>query len=327
MRLHIEPPPVYFMHILKSGGTTLGGWLRANYSRRGYIDLGVPRLGSLTGAALRNFTCYHDWHYGRGLFGLIGRPDLPVVTLLRTPVERTVSEFYERQRAFAAQQPAAFREEYRQLIAPIIGQPLAACIDHEFVTRYLTNVQTTCLGNEIDCAPFLKGGSQTTAPQPLLRPFNLTDLIGQHDHAQRLSNAHAWLDEMAVVGLTERFAESLLLIADLLGIPVPADLPRANANPQRTGPAMRYRDQLAPETIARLEELNRYDLELYAHAAEVFEQQWARYLARPRRTYSLAAYQRVSVNRAKGWLRRTWPGLAEGVRHVRAAWRSQRSRT
>ncbi|WP_254150828.1 sulfotransferase family 2 domain-containing protein [Candidatus Chloroploca mongolica] len=317
------------MHVPKTGGTAFGKWLHVNYSRHSYIDLGVPKLGHLTQETLHSFTCYHDWHHGRGMFNLVGRSDLPVITLLRTPVERAVSEFYERQRAFA-HNPATYHEEYHQQIAPVIAQPLTACIDQEFVRHYLTNVQTTCLGKQIDYAPFLKGGAQAAAGNSMLRPYHLTDQIGQSDHARRLSNARAWLNEMPVVGLTERYAESLLLIADLLGIPVPTEPPRANVNPQRTDPAMRYRDQLAPDVVARLEELNRYDLELHAHATELFEQQWARYRAKPQRTYSIAPRLRIPLRRTesrlKSWLRRTWPGLVEEVRRRRTAYRSQQRR-
>ncbi|NCC31514.1 MAG: hypothetical protein EOM24_05735 [Chloroflexia bacterium] len=92
---------------------------------------------------------------------------------------------------------------------------------------------------------------------------------------------------------------------------------------------MRYRDQLAPDVVARLEELNGYDLELYAYATELFEQQWARYQAKPRRTYSIAPRVRLPLRRVeaglKGWLRRSWPGLVEEVRRRRTASRSQRS--
>jgi hypothetical protein len=109
---------------------------------------------------------------------------------------------------------------------------------------------------------------------------------------------------MAVVGLTERYAESMRLIADRFGLLIPTDLPRANLNPQRTSPAMRYQDQLGPDVVARLEELNRYDLELYAHARELFEQQWARYQAQPRRTYSIAAQMRSRLQPVKAAVKR-----------------------
>jgi hypothetical protein len=56
--------------------------------------------------------------------------------------------------------------------------------------------------------------------------------------------------------------------------------------------------------------------------ASLFEQQWARYQAQPRRTYSIAPRVRMPLRRVeaglKSWLRRTWPGLVEHVRQVRA---------
>lgn len=76
-----------------------------------------------------------------------------------------------------------------------------------------------------------------------------------------------------------------------------------------------------------LEELNRYDMELYAHATELFEQQWARYQGRPRHVYSIAPRLRIPLRQTasglKGWLRHTWPGLTEGVENWRTTYRSQ----
>jgi len=328
MRLLFEPPPVYFMHLPKTGGSSLGRWLRAGYGSR-YFDLDLPILPRFTVSELKVFRCYHSWHHGRSMFDLIGRADLPAITILRDPVERAVSVFHNRQRMML-NNLQQFTEDYQRQMRPILHREIQDCLDHDIVTQILNNGQTRLLGDRADYAVFLKHGAQAQPDRPFLRPYNIPRLIDPNDHAQLFANARAWLDEMAVVGLTERYAESLLMIGDLLGIPVPADLPRANANPQRTGPAMRYSDQLSPYVIARLRELNRYDLELYAHAEELFEQHWARYQAKPRRTYSIAPRLRISLHwaesRLKGWLLRTWPGLAEGVRDVRAAWKQEAGR-
>jgi hypothetical protein len=324
----IEPPPVYFMHIPKTGGTSLGKWLRICYGQRRYTDLDVLPLGRLSTETLKSFSCYHDWHYGRGMYELIGRPDLPSVTLLRDPVERTVSEFYERLRA-AKRHPAHYRKEYLDIVNAAADKTFDLCLDHEFVRRYLTNVQTTCLGRRQDFAPYLQGGSLQPIDESIfLRPFKWFNDIDQTP-ARLLTNSHAWLDAMAAVGLTERYDDSVLLIADLLGLPLPVHLTPSNINPQRRNSSMRYRDQMPPAVIAYLEEINRFDLELYAHARELFKQQWARYQARPRRTYSMAPRLRLPVNEAgsgmKNWLRHHCPGMWVKMQKVRAQHRAART--
>jgi len=281
------------MHVPKTGGVALGQWLRCAYGR-GYFDLDLPQIAELSDHRARSFRCYHAWHHGRSMFEWLGRSDLVVFTMLRDPIERVVSAFKFRQRRLV-EAPTNFKQEYLALMRPIQSSRIEECLDHELITDILSNGQVRLLGIREDYATFLTDLRQNRQDDALLRPYAVASLIDCDNLPLLYTNARRWLDEMAVVGLTERYAESLLMIGDLLGIPVPTDQPRANVNPERTDATLRYRDQLAPDVVARLEELNRYDLELYTHATELFEQQWARYRARPRRTYCIATHVRHNL--------------------------------
>jgi hypothetical protein len=302
MQLYFEPPPLYFMHVPKTGGVALGNWLRRTYGR-GYFDLDLPQIAQLTDRSIRDFRCYHAWHHGRSMFDWLGRADLVVITMLRDPVERVVSGFKHHQR-IVAEAPTRFKQERLAMLRPIQNSRLEACLEDELITRMLNNGQVRLLGIRKDYAAFLSTVRQNRQGDALLRPYAVPLTVDRDNLPLLYANARAWLDEMAVVGLTERYAESMLLIADRLGLWIPTDLPRANLNPQRTSPAMRYQDQFGPEVVARLEELNRYDLELYAHAQELFEQQWARYQAKPQRTYSIAAHIRPRLQPVKAAVKR-----------------------
>jgi hypothetical protein len=305
--LTFAPPPVYFMHLPKTGGTALGRWLRASY-RRGYVDLRTEQMDRLTLAELEGFRCFHSWHLGRGLYDHIGRSDLPSVTMLRDPIERAASAVRHHQR-IGLDHPERVSPAHLAQMRPWLMADLGACVLAGVADAPIQNAQTRVLGNRRTFAVLFRGVAQPDARTLLFASYPVLDYPWldqqmQEDDADSFQRARVWLDQMAVVGLTERYAESVLLLADLLGIPVPTDLPRANANPQRTGAAMFYRDQLSPAVVARLEELNRYDLELYAYARELFEQQWARYQARPRRTYSIAAHLRHALRPVKAQLKR-----------------------
>lgn len=334
MGIQFEPPLLYFMHLPKTGGTALGRWLRMGYGRNSYIDLRAEELDRLTMAKLKSFRCFHSWHLGRGLYDLIGHSNLLSLTMLRNPIERAASAVRHHQRT-GLDHPGRITPAYLAQMQPWrLTSDIATCVQAGMADAPLENAQTRVLGNHRTYATLFQDVAQPNARTLLFAAYPVLDYpwLDQHmpkDDADSFQRAHAWLNEMPVVGLTERYAESLLLIADLLGIPVPTEQPRANVNPQRTDPAMRYRDQFAPDVVARLEELNRYDLELYAHATELFEQQWARYRAKPQRTYSIAPRLRIPLRRAKsrlkGWLHRTWPGLAQQVRLLRAKRRNRRT--
>lgn len=120
MQIRLEPPPVYFMHVPKTAGTALGSWLRAGYRAQDYIDLDIPQVLACPPERLSRIRCYHSWHHGRGMYDWLGRPDLPVVTVLRDPIERTVSHF-EQHRRHLERHPELFHESYLASMAGLLG--------------------------------------------------------------------------------------------------------------------------------------------------------------------------------------------------------------
>jgi FkbM family methyltransferase len=294
------------MHIPRTGGTALGRWLRGLFGGGRYVDLKAFNLPGVTTTALSGFSCFHSWHMGRGIYDWLARSDLSCITLLRQPVERAVSDLHGTQR-MAIRNADRFTAARLTELQPFLHASVDDCIRSHTMDDLISNTQSRILGSSLTYARLrnLPAG----APRPPLNGISWLDFPWIADDsdctiAEASVRAHTWLDEMAVVGLTERHNESMQLIADLLGVAMPKESPRANVNPQRTAPTMRYRDQLAPDVVARLEELNRYDLELYAHATELFEQQWTRYQAQPRRTYSIAPWLRQLLRPLKAPLQR-----------------------
>ena len=234
-------------------------------------------------------------HQGRRMFELIGRNDLTCITMVREPIERSVSQILYLQR-IVRDIPHTFTTEYLKEVAPIVTTDLSACLDHEaFIKACDSQIRT--LGIMEDYTPLLQGGPDVASGRSILRPYPLPPLMDVDNKALLASNACRWLSEMTVVGTTENYAESVELVCDLLGFPPPAVLPRKNTNPLRTEEQSRYRAQLPPKLVAQLEELTREDRQVYDFARELFREQWSRYQARPRRVYSIAAHTRLAVLR------------------------------
>lgn len=110
-----------------------------------------------------------------------------------------------------------------------------------------------------------------------LRPHVVAHVPGTENPQHTFERAVAWLHSMSVVGLTERFEETQQLMADLIGVPPPRQSLIANVNPSRNDLRQTYRAAIAPEMLAYLEEINHYDLALYAVAVDLFEQKWVHF--------------------------------------------------
>jgi len=295
MKWTIEPPPAYFVHVPKTGGITLGRFLEDAYLPWDRVRLNPPVMRRVSLEQFRRFRFYHSFHQGRQLLEMTGRSDLLTITMVRDPVERAVSQMLYLQRV-VREIPHTFTPEYLASVALIVNASLEDCVDHEAFAKACDS-QIRTLGVMEDYTPLFKGSPDASSGRSVLRPYPLPPLMDVDDTSQLLANAKRWLSEIDVVGTTEQYRESVLMVSDLLGIPTPIHLPMLNANPGRGKTASHYRERLSPKLVAQLEELTAADQELYAFAVERFREQWSRYQSRPRRAYSISAHVRQATMR------------------------------
>jgi hypothetical protein len=236
-------PPVIFLHIPKAGGTTLAHVARRQYPATRQRDIignhipgVVPRERSyehfvhdLPAHAKRHLV-YVRGHVPFGLHETLGRPAV-YVTMLRDPVDRLVSYYHYMMRT---------PHHYLHAEATRRGLSLADFAASD-LTDELTNHQTKLLAGHMS----LDG---VTADEAML------------EAAQAHLDAH-----FAVVGLTERFDASLVLMKRRLGW---GDITyrRANVGRYRT-----RRPDPDPDVRATLAERNALDQRLYAYAARRLE--------------------------------------------------------
>ena len=286
----IEPPPAYFVHVPKTGGISLGRLLEDAYLPWDRVRLDPPVMRTIPLERLNRFRLYHAFHQGRRLLEMTGRSDLLTITMVRDPVERSVSQMLYLQRV-VREIPHTFTPEYLASVAPIVQASLEDCVEQEAFAQACDS-QIRTLGVLEDYAPLFKGSPDAMSGRSVLSPYALPALMDVDDKSQLLANAKAWLSKIDLVGTTEQYGESVLMVSDLLGIPAPAKLPMLNANPGRAKSMSCYRQQLPPKLVAQLEELTSHDRELYDFATERFREQWSRYQSRPRRTYSIGSHAR-----------------------------------
>jgi hypothetical protein len=239
-----ERPVIIFLHVPKAAGLTLYKIFDREYGRR-YIYTfsgGRQRLQS----AIDQFRALPDsrrdhydllrGHFPFGAHEWINRP-ATYVTLLREPVARIISHYHYVKRT---PQHALYRlvTEEKMTLTDYVSSGINYEMDNG-QTRQITGVQ--------DRLPF------GCCPPELL------------NEAQRYLH-----DFFSVVGLVERFDETLLLLRHYVGWRRYPVYVRQNVTQERP-----LAQELSPATRAIIEKHNSLDCELYEYASRQFAVQLA----------------------------------------------------
>lgn len=232
-----------FIHLPKAGGTTLHLLLERHYPRNRIFNFRGPelyladeRFQALPETERARFRLITG-HIPFGLHHAIPHPST-YITFLRNPVERVISQYY-----YARSRPEHYL--YTRLNAE--GMSLYEYAAQR-VTPEIANQQTSMLAGK---------RRRTWQWQPTRETLEL---------AKQNLQTH-----FRVVGLTEQFDTSLLLLQRAFGWSLPLYL-RENVTAEKPEGA-----QIDPRARALLAELNDLDLELYAFARELFEAQCRAY--------------------------------------------------
>lgn len=237
----IPPDMLIFIHIPKTGGLTLERIINRQYPPQSTFWLSLQRpkqvaaYRALGAAEKAKLTCL----MGHMPFGFHQEPGRTLVhtTLLREPVARFVSEyrFLLRLRGTDVWQPPAEAM-----------QSLESYLEYR-VANHAMNVQTN----------MISGYCPAPEQLPVFDPLP----------ADALEKAKANLrTQFAVVGVTERFDEALLLLKRRLGWKRRINYARRNVAPTPFSAG-----DLPPALIARIRELTPLDRELVAYAETLLD--------------------------------------------------------
>lgn len=250
--------PIYFVHVGKTGGTSLDS-----------LFLGMDRKGGLRGKRYVGHR-HFDWSYVRKRERVrCGRTDddddgsddasvtADVVTLLRRPVDRVVSQFhYSKYQSWAKKSKAAFvdltLEEW--LADPTHANFTMPIVDGSSGTDFLAGVVPPCGWIETD-------GSETRAKRRL-----------RSNRAAACLLAAERLDRTAWFGLLEEPRRSMELLAISMGWDRTPVLPKRNQSGRKM--VGRAHPAPSPEAVAEIESHLPGDLWLYEYATRLFEARW-----------------------------------------------------
>ncbi|MEM7322470.1 MAG: hypothetical protein AAF531_05230 [Actinomycetota bacterium] len=274
-------PPLYFLHIPKTSGTTLTAYLDARFSPSETL---VPKvwsqhLANLGPADRSPFarsmrgTKLIRGHFGRGVWReLDERP--AVITMLREPVERTISLFHHVtvERRWNNFTPADFYREPFSLDA-VLGDERA---------RVLANHQVRHLGVDIDVKAIARSAANAHLAELNREPPNPVNLdtLAQFIEPELspralLDSAFDYLRSVACFGLQEFHQASVLLLADTFGWPAHRVADRLMTIHGRPG-----REQYAEPTIEAVMANNTLDITLYRRAHHLFFSRYAELASR-----------------------------------------------
>jgi Sulfotransferase family len=222
-----------FLHIPKTGGSTIYKVLERQYSRAQTLRLEssqIARFKTLPAAQHGRYRLIQG-HLYFGLHRFVPGAST-YMTFLRRPVERVLSFYY-----YARSTPDHYL--YSQLVTERLD--LKTLLARE-LTSELCNGQTRQLA-----------GDEWEDPQRVVT-------------RAALDRAQANLTHFRVVGLLEKFDASLLLLRRAFGWHWPFYV---KENVTKEKPDETFLD---PETRGLIEEANRLDLELYEYARKLFDE-------------------------------------------------------
>jgi len=234
---------LFFVHIPKTGGMSLISILERQFGASRIFPphsfMGSEGFEAYSLEERRRFKLVRA-HLHAGSYSYVARYITPTpicVTMLRDPCERLVSAYKH-----------ILRHPDNMLHAELVGRRVSLL---DYVTdpayaQFTRNFQTWMILGALNCH---------LDPQDLRLPEDT-----------RLPLARQRLEQLAFVGLTHRYRESLALLCHTFGWKPTDELPRENAAPEPT-----TIDSIDAGVRAAILERNQLDVQLMARAEALFE--------------------------------------------------------
>jgi len=255
---HVGEPPIYLLHIMKTGGTALVDGLTAVADGRFCLhQVFLDHLVAMPEVVLERASLVAG-HLGMEALDYLP-PEVVTATVIRNPVERVLSHY-----AHVLRDPALSGETRGLDLEEFIHSPRWAPYISNFQARNLVQrIGLRSIWRERSAASLLGNVPPGWCPPepelPIQAAFEFLapDLGGQELESRALSG----LEGIRHVGTSDSLQTLLLELTGYWGVTNPPDLPRSNVGANRLALAE------VPETLAReISDANPVDWALYDQA-------------------------------------------------------------
>ena len=247
---------LYFLHIQKTAGTTMINILDSYFDLDTiYRDQFWPNLLINMPKNLLKFKFLRG-HFGYGIHRILGKKPI-YITMLREPVDRTISD-YEHIRRDKIKNKKPFSKN--ETILDALKDPQRRLV--------FINPQAAYIGHDLDIISITKSWN----PEKLARLEIRAHLVRATKtilENKLLENAKNHLSEFAFVGIVEKFEESLFLLYYTFGWKPMATNWKLNVAPKPNKEL-----QWTEEALKEIKNCTRSDAELYKFAQEIFEKRF-----------------------------------------------------
>lgn len=253
---------IHFWHIPKTAGTSLAGMIRRAYPADECIPAHTAReLAAMRPEQVSRYRCYTGHFFS--LLELLAGRSLPTVTILRDPVQQTLSLLRHCQRYVSS---AGLVAPLTARLLPFLWEKMPAqraSIEKLWCPVLMNNFQTRVLGSEIRL-PEALGRNFYGLTYPFMEQ---TFCDPRADMDALYARAVKRLRSMAVVGTAERFSESVGCIFRILGVMAPTALPHENVSESNWRPSAEFLDLVERQNV--------YDRKLHSLAVELLDRNLA----------------------------------------------------
>jgi hypothetical protein len=251
--LTMERQATVFIHLQKTGGTSLRAFLERQFPADRVCPIRDDRLHLLSVAELGRYD-FFSGHFDRSTLRFIPRANIKTIAVFREPRARLIS-FYR----FLKSHPV--RDEFADDPFMRLANEVSA---EEFFERPETRNLPAVYNHYLIalCGSFNRFRNDPISEKSKIGP----DMI---------ENAKQQIRALTAIGITERFDASVEQICSSLGLLPPSSIPAVHVTDEFAKSDTRFKRVdpvvMTPRLAAALKELTRFDEEIYRYAIEEFE--------------------------------------------------------